>query len=228
MRDCVFLVADSHMQAAFSAFLSLEHKAEKLGCAPFRFNSESDLVLAGNDPEVFRRGHHLLRPYLRTHRHAALVLDFAFGHKLRAHDITETLAKNMQAVGWEPGRFVIVLIVPELEQWFWQDDPSVQQEVFFRDLPPGERATAGSLREFIAAQADGEGSLWQSGQPKPRDPKQALERALIAFRRRSSPPALFAEVFRRISVQRCQDPAFLTLRAALQAWFPAVSGEVRA
>jgi hypothetical protein len=225
MRDCVFLVADSHMQAAFTSFLSLEHKAQKLGCGPFRFNAESDLVLAGNDPAVHRRGHELLRPYLRTHRYAVLALDFAFGHQLQPSEITSELTKNMQGVGWDLSRFVVILIVPELEQWFWQDDPSVQEEVLLRDLSPAERAAQGSLRAFLASQSDGHHSLWPPDQPKPRDPKEAMQRAMVAFRRRSSPPAIFGEVFRRVSVTRCQDPAFCTLRTALATWFPAAPTE---
>lgn len=220
MRDCVFLVADSHMQATFSAFLSLEHKAQKLGCGPFRFNAETDLVLARNDPEVFRRGHELLRPYLRTHRHAVAALDFAFGHCLTAAQIVAEISKNLQSAGWEPARFAVVLINPELEQWFWQDEPSVQQEVLMRDLSPEERSTLPSLREFLKSERDASGSLWPEGHPKPRDPKEAMGRAIITYRRRSSPPAIFGEVFRRISPQRCQDPAFATLRTALQTWFP--------
>lgn len=208
------------MQATFSAFLSLEQKAQKLGCGPFRFNAETDLITAGNDPAVYRRGHELLRRYLKTHRYAVVALDFAFEHRLSQVELMAEISRNVQSVGWDVARFAVVLIVPELEQWFWQDPPTVQQEILQADLSPNERADQLPLRELLRSETDAAGSLWPEGSAKPRDPKAAVQRAVIALRRRASAPAIFGEVFRRVSVQRCQDPAFMTLRSALQTWFP--------
>jgi len=66
MRDCVFLVADSNMAAAFRGFFTRERFERSLGCGMFGFDPREDLIVdeAGSDPGVYGRAHELLRPYL--------------------------------------------------------------------------------------------------------------------------------------------------------------------
>ena len=214
MRDCVFLVADSHMETVFKTFLGLPHRHEKLGTASFSFNAESDLVLAGNDPAVYRNGPSLIHGHQRTHRHAVLVLDFQFEHEKKPDEMIAELTSAMVSSGWDAARFQIVLIQPELEAWLWQDNPNIEK-VFFRNLNPMEKAKApSSLRQWLCDQR-----LWPTECVKPPDPKKAMQKAADTFRA-GSQMAVFTEVFRNISVHGCQDEAFHTLRDALRRWFP--------
>lgn len=224
MRDCVFLVADGHMRAVFSAFLGLAHKHTKLGTSPFGFDAERDLICSGsrdsgNDPLVMKHGPSLLRPYKETHRHAVVVLDFAFEHKKTPQEIIAELKRAMIGAGWEDSRFEVVVIQPELEVWLWQDNPCLQ-EIFYRNLSPQERASTPPLRDWLREQ-----TLWPDCHPKPPDPKSAMKQAASAFRA-GSPSAVFSEVFRRISTHGCQDVAFHSLRDALRRWFPVPKEEV--
>ncbi len=213
MRDCVFLVADSHMETVFKTFLGLRHRHEKLGTAPFRFDAERDLLLAGNDPAVYRKGHDFLQSYRRTHRYAVLVLDFQFEHQKKPDEIVAEMTSKMIANGWNAEQIQVVLIQPELEAWLWQDNPNIQ-EVFFRNLSPTEKPKAPALRQWLCDQR-----LWPMECVKPPDPKTAMMKAAEEFRA-GAPMAVFTEVFRRVSVHGCQDAAFHTLRDALKRWFP--------
>jgi hypothetical protein len=80
MRDCIFLLADKNMQAAFEGFLMRKAFHLSIGCGIFSFNPSKDIAVAAgdNDPGLYKRGHELLRTYQSTHSHAAVVLDNAW------------------------------------------------------------------------------------------------------------------------------------------------------
>jgi hypothetical protein len=73
----------------------------------------------------------------------------------------------------------------------------------------GDRSSGVDLRGF-SINADG----------KPDRPKEELD-ALVPVHRQPRSSALYEKVTARISLRRCNDPAFSRLRATLEAWFPA-------
>jgi hypothetical protein len=77
VRDCIFLLADLGMVAAFKGFFSRPGFHQALGIAPFKINLQSDIICdnADNDPGVYVRAHELLRPYQTSHQNAVIVLD---------------------------------------------------------------------------------------------------------------------------------------------------------
>lgn len=95
---------------------------------------------------------------------------------------------------------------PELEAWVWSDSSQVVSCLGWRaDLP--------DLRQWLA-----ENGFWPSPFSKPPDPKSAVERVLRELRKpRSS--AIYAQLARRVSLQRCTDPAFLKFRHIMREWF---------
>ena len=75
------------------------------------------------------------------------------------------------------------------------------------------------MREWLE-----EKGLWNAGMLKPADPKKAVEDVLkISKTPRSS--AIYRQITNRVSVKRCQDPAFQKLCSALQQWFPSHGGQ---
>ncbi|HEU5406403.1 MAG TPA: hypothetical protein VFU48_01450 [Nitrospira sp.] len=60
---------------------------------------------------------------------------------------------------------------------------------------------------------------WPDGEPKPTDPKNAVEVTLGLTRTRRS-GAIYGRIVERISPRSCSDPAFVKLRDALRRWFP--------
>ena len=208
MRDCVFLLADGTMEAMFKAFLGRQQSHGSLGCGAFSFDPGKDLVVDArdNDPGVFRRAHQFLDPYRTTHRHAVVVLDNAWEGSPGVNAIMEGIGKRLAQSGWDQQRYAVIVIEPELEAWIWQDNQHV--ETAFRYCGPP------TLRVFLQ-----QSNHWPAGQPKPSDPKAAVEH--VVKRCQPGPKLVtFRKIMGKVSVRGCVDPAFQRLAAALRQWFP--------
>lgn len=208
MRDCIFLVADKNMQAAFEGFLTRQAFHLSLGCGTFDFDPRQDLrVAAGdNDPGLYTRGHELLRPFQATHRRAVVVLDAEWDGSPGADEITEHLSGQIAATGWEPDLFAVIVIDPELENWIWQQNDHVAKGLGFSD------------RQALMADPDLQ-QAWPAEQAKPASPKETLE-TLLRKRRIPRSSAIYRRITSQTSIKHCQDAAFQALVEVLQRWFP--------
>jgi hypothetical protein len=212
MRDCVFLLADKNMQAAFEGFLGRPGFHQSLGCGTFNFDPRQDILVAAgdNDPGLYIRGHELLRPFQTTYRHAVVVLDAEWEGSPGKNAITEHLAKNLKSIGWAEGIFAVIVIDPELENWIWQQNDHVARGLGF-----------GSSKELMA-DPDLQ-RAWPATQSKPSSPKETLE-TLLKKRRIPRSSAIYKQITSQVSIRRCQDSAFHAMLVALRAWFPLENG----
>jgi len=208
VRDCIFLLADLGMVAAFQGFFSRQNFHYTLGTAPFRFDPKQDIICdrAGNDPGVYTRAHELLRPYQSSHQHAVIVLDNAWDGSPGVDKIRVDISSKMEQVGWDRNRFVVIVIDPELEAWMWQDNPHIAKAFRFDKSP--------SLRMWLYKQG-----LWPLNSPKPPDPKLAFEKTLKVSKAKI-PSVVFKKICSEVSVKHCVDEAFGLLKSTLQNWFP--------
>lgn len=209
MRDCVFLVADKNMEAAFMGFLGRSQFHQSLGCGVFEFDAKQDLfpAVGNNDPGLYSRAHELLGSYRQTHRHAVVVLDEEWNGSPGARKIETKIRQDLEQSGWDKEKIEVIVICPELEAWVCLDSPIVEEVFGCKKLEIG-------LRNYL----EGE-NLWQAGQPKPSDPKQGIDKITkLARLPRSS--SHYKQITGKISVKKCIDPAFKRLQGALQRWFP--------
>ena len=207
MRDCIFLLADTNMEAAFKGFLCRDQFHQSLGCGAFDFDAGQDLVVASgdSDPGLYTRGHQLLKPYLQTHIHAILVLDSEWDGSPGAEAIDAHISANLYQSGWSEDSCKVIVIDPELENWIWQRNDHVAKALGL-----------GSALEFSNALSS---DIWPEGQAKPHRPKETLEAVLRANRiPRSS--SIYKNITSRVSVGGCEDNSFQLLRTTLQTWFP--------
>lgn len=207
-RDCVFLVADSNMKACIEGFLGRPQFHRNLGTGPFTFESRQDLIVGDgrNDPGVYIHAHELLRPYLKSHRYAVIILDCEWDGSPGSECILRDIQNRMQSNGWTEERFAIIAIDPELEAWIWQDSPHIDAALGFKG--------PGKLRERLLQ--DG---TWPAGARKPPRPKEAIDAVLRSARTpRSS--SLYRKITEKVSVRSCSDPSFAVLIEALRSWFP--------
>lgn len=214
MRDCVFLLADKNMEATFIGFLTREQFNLSLGIRQFEFDLAEDLIVdvSGNDPGVYTRAHEFLRPYQRTHRYAIIVLDNAWEGSPGVTAIENNIKVNMLKTGWDEENFAVIVIDPELEVWIWQDSPHVAAAFLFKQNIP--------LRKWLEARG-----LWDASEPKPSDPKKAVEETLkISKTPRSS--AIYRKITSRVSVKGCTDQAFQRLCSTMQQWFSIEEGQL--
>lgn len=205
-RELIILVADGTMRAVFAAFF--ERKFHHiLACSEFDFNPRTDLVHdpLNTDGGVHRRCHDILRPYLRTHRRALVVLDQQFGGERPADEVRGQIEHLLNINGWA-GRAAAAVIEPELEVLLWQDNLNVERAL---------RHRGSSLRQLLAQ--DG---CWPHGAAKPKAPKQVIQ-ALIRANRAGPPMAVYSKIASTVSTAGCVDPAFHRVRDTLRAWFPA-------
>ena len=208
MRDAIFLLADSNMEATFVGFLTRDGYHHSLQCRPIEFDPRVDIIVdaGGNDPGVYTRAHELLRPFSNTHRYAVIVLDSEWEGSPGTERIRQHISDNLLRSGWDQDRFVVIVIDPELEAWIWINSLHVAQAFQF--------STFNELRELIIGKG-----LWKDGAAKPMRPKEAIELALRqAHIPRSS--AIYKNIISHASIIGCSDASFRLLRRMLIHWFP--------
>jgi hypothetical protein len=207
MRDCVFLVADSQIQAMLRGFLGRDSFHLSLGCGAFDVDPTVDIVVDPNrDPGVYSRGFQMLASFTTTHRRAVVILDAEWEGSPGAGPIRDKIGRELEA-SW--GEYIVIVLEPEIEAWLWQDNQHVVGA-----LGAGNYA---ALRAELEAR-----NLWRAGELKPFRPKEAVEFVLKRARIPRS-AALYGQIAGRVSVKACVDPAFLSLRETLEAWFGAPS-----
>ncbi len=96
--------------------------------------------------------------------------------------------------------------------WVWSGSPHVGKVL-------GWNEGTGALRGWLC-----EHGLCPEGEAKPPDPKLALKRAMKE-KNCSPTAATFKELAEKVSLRKCEDPAFLEVRETLQGWFPGFKGE---
>lgn len=212
MRDCIFLLADTNMQAAFEGFFTRKGFHQSLDCGNFDFDPRQDIRVASgdNDPGLYTRGHELLRPFLRSHRRAVVVLDSEWDGSPGKDGITDHLTGQIAATGWSDDRFIVIVIDPELENWIWQQNDHVARGLGFGDC------------NELMADTDLQ-TVWPLGQAKPFSPKKILE-SLLRKKRIPRSSAIYKQITSQVSVKHCQDAAFQRLREAFRIWFPKENG----
>lgn len=215
MRDIVWLIPDLECQATIKGFLERPDFHLSLECGAFHFSIQDDLLrdAQGKDPGVWKRAHEFLRGKQYTHRYAVIILDNAWEGSPGPIRIEQNIVRNMRSCGWDQARFEVIVIDPELETWIWQDSPLLDQ-AFEHVRPPSLRQKLATVTHKSSGQV-----LWPQGEPKPPDPKEAVETVLSMYRLGPASP-VFNEIASKVGVGQCQDPAFQKLIAALQRWFP--------
>lgn len=202
VSDLIVLVANKDMELTVSGLLE---RPQALAMRTVAFDVYRH---PQRDPGCRLRSADFLRSFSRQYANALVMFDRegCGGGEARRQEIESAVEERLGGAGWQ-GRAAAIVVDPELESWVWSDSPEVARVL-------GWEAAATSLRTWL----ENEG-IRDRGEPKPRRPKEAMERALRHARRpRSS--SLFFELARRVSVRRCTDPAFEKFKHTMQGWFP--------
>lgn len=199
--DLVCLVADSDMKAAIE---QLFERPKSLGTRDFKFKV---LKHQKHDPGCFKNSEEILDLYCSDTEHALVILDYDWGG-VPASNGSELEGKLEQSLNkrYEEGWAKAVVIEPELEAWVFSTSPHVAKILGW----PSNQ----DLRSFLTSS-----DLWMPEEPKPNDPKVALETAL---RRRQIPrsPSIYRQLAERVSTRSCTDRSFVRLKSLLKGWFP--------
>lgn len=200
------------METMIGHFLGRKDFHQKLGCAPFVFDRRRDFVPAPHhDSEVPLRAGALLQPWRGEYRRAIVVMDHAYDNALPVDEIHKRIGEQLEGI-WP--QFAVVVIEPELENWFWSDHTEVIKKALVWRPRSGDDRTPRQVLE--------EAGLWLPDEAKPEDPKAAVEH----LHKMKYIGDMSNGIFRRFaeavpSVRRCTDASFQHLMATLTAWFPA-------
>ena len=200
MKDLVILVPDKNIEFALRGALG---RPEALAIRPITHEYRPHM---GRDGGARATGVDVLARERRRFNHALLVFDLegcGAEPDRSAADLESELDARLQVL-WG-GLAKAIVIAPEADVWVWGSDNALRQ-AFNWPLELGIRDWLKS--EGFAFDACG----------KPARPKEALD-AMRPVHRQPRSSALYEKITGRISLQRCADPAFRRLRAALQAWF---------
>ncbi|MFF9040994.1 hypothetical protein ACF090_36655 [Streptomyces sp. NPDC014892] len=207
----VFYVADQAMKAMIGAFLNRREIHHSIGCGPFVFEGQRDIKVAPNkDSELPLRAGALLQPWRGEYRRAIVVQDHAYDNPLPPDEIRKRIGEQLED-HWP--QYAVVVIEPELENWFWSDHTEVIKKALLWRPRKGDDRTPRQVLE--------DAGLWESGKDKPADPKGAVEYLHKIKYTGPKNPGFYARFAEQVpSVRRCTDPSFQHLMATLAAWFP--------
>lgn len=185
-----------------SAVSGLRASRERLGIRPISF--DPPYVHNKRDPGIYRLSHEFLRPLQRTATYALVVFDRdGCGSTQTREDLERQVETRLAQNGWLH-RSAVIVIDPELENWVWNDSPHVAAALGWQH---------DQLHRWLT-----EGGYCQAGALKPSNPKECVEEALrLKGIPRSS--AIYFNIARQVSFDRCTDPAFIKLRETFAAWF---------
>jgi len=199
-KDLVILAADKQMEYALRGILGRD---QSLGIRQLQVEY---IPHPNKDPGCRSVAEKFLRPFHQDFAHALVIFDHhgAGRPDSAADELEKEVEDRLRKSGWED-RAQCIVIEPELEVWVWSDSPQVKRCLEWdREI---------RLREWLQ-----ERGRWEPGKEKPGQPKEALERVL----RETGLPrssALFRKLAERMSLQRCNDRAFVKLRRILREWF---------
>lgn len=200
-EQLVVLVADVNMEFTLKGLLS---RSEALDIEPVTFRV---LVHPERDPGCYLRAPEFMRPFRHRYEHALVLFDReGSGRDPLSREALERDLERRLKPDWGE-KAAVIAFDPELEIWWWSDSPHVDEVIGWKGRDP-------ELRAWLV-----EEGFASSLNAKPERPKEAVEKALrLARKPRSS--ALYRRLAERVSLRRCQDPAFLRFCELLRRWFP--------
>ncbi len=199
--DLVAVVADKDMEFAMRGILS-RRRALQIREVTVDIFSHPE-----HDPGCYLRAHTFLASMVKRYAKAIVLFDregCGAEHKGREQLEIEVESKLADS-GWA-GRSKVVVVDPELEIWVWSNSPHVAEIL-------GWKEQHAALPRWLC-----ERQLWRGGEIKPRVPKAAME---VVLRHAGLPRSAsrYRQLAEKVSLERCQDAAFLKLKQTLREWF---------
>ncbi|MEW8957709.1 hypothetical protein MHOCP_21740 [Moorella humiferrea] len=201
IKDLVALVADKNMEYTIKGLLT---RPQALGIRQLTCDC---FVHPENDPGCLLRGHDFLRSIANNYTHALVMLDHkgCGRERLSRKQLEKQLEERLSQSGWG-NRAAAIVISPELEIWVWSNSPHVDRII-------GWTSGETDLRSWLVREG-----FPQDHKGKPKQPKEAFERALRQTGKpRSS--SLYYQLATSVSLESCINPAFIKLKATLRKWF---------
>jgi hypothetical protein len=203
MKDLVVLVPGKDEESAVKGILTRHASLAIKKVDPTIF------IHPGKDSGCLLNGSEFLRPFTKQYAHALIMLDReGCGRETRTREELEIqIEDHLKRSGWDD-RAASIVIDPELEIWIWTESPHVPKAL-------GWETDMHSLMKWLI-----DNRFLSAGERKPKHPKEAMEK-ILRMKKKPRSSAIYLELAKKVSLQRCQDPAFLKLKKKLVSWFSA-------
>ena len=208
--DVVILCPDGAWPQALGAILD---RHQSLGIRALRRKFVLD-PLRDSSPQAVE----LLRPYQGASEKVMVVRDFhgSGWEDLGIDTLKDRLREQLQAGGWNPNDFEVIVADPELETWLRIPSPHLRTLV--EERARKNRDQISRWRDEIEQVLKNRGGLNESG--KPKAPKEVF-RDFLSFYGIPPSNALFEYLGKRESLHRCASYSFLQFVGVVRGWFPA-------
>jgi len=201
MKDLIVLTADSNIKFCLEGLLP--RVPNSLGCHNFDYDI---FVHPLRDPGCRTQSDEYLRSFVYQYRYCLVVFDKegAGGRGKNRLELQQEVEQALSVNGWE-GRWEVIVIDPEIENWIWVKSPRLAQASGWSDV--------GDLYEWLS-----ERRFIVPGESKPTRPKEAFELALRKTKKKRS-SAIYKNIAEKVTFKDCNDLAFLEMRNTLINWF---------
>lgn len=204
VRKLLVVVPDRHLRASLETLIGQRWNDLGMRPEPFEVRRHPD-----SDPGCLRTAVAFLRALEHDYERVLVVFDHdGCGSGDSPEEIQRRVEADLAANGWR-GRSKAIVIAPELEAWVWGRSQGALRAL-------GWKAGFPALRNWLAGQG-----RWPATEPKPPDPKKAVE-LVLRLRHRVPDARFFRSLAAAADFADCRDRAFRELRATLCAWYPPV------
>ena len=204
MKDLIMLTADKNTEFLLQGLVP--RIPEKFSTKNFDFDI---FVHPKRDPGCIQ-AHDFLRDFLGEYEYALVIFDFEGCGGKNYEETKQEVKEKMEINGWKE-RCEVIILDPEIENWIWIESKFVSRYTDFGD-------SYKILKEWLV-----ENNFLQTGETKPKRPKEAFEKALKTKKiQRSS--SIYKKMSQNVfSFEKCQDIAFKEFTCTLIKWFPATT-----
>jgi hypothetical protein len=207
MKDLLIFTADADAEAFIKGILD---RRLALQTGNFSFDVKRHPL---RDSGMIQSGAELVRNEKGRYKKIILIWDYhGSGKEFRFSPAESSceMQNKLDSFTWKNNSFVVQL-VPELEQWLWHCESSLQKHFGITD----ENLKKWSL-EYANLQKNSIEQVWQ------KQPKELFEYLVRRKLKRTISPRDFAEIGKQASIvglEKCE--TFLSLVSCLREWFPA-------
>lgn len=199
--DLIVVAADPVMSKMVTKLLEVRTIALNIRDITFEVVTDQH-----NDPGVFSDPCRLLTGFEGKARHAIALLDCAWDGTPGKAQIESKIAQDFDKQ-FKDGWARAIAIEPELEVWVFAKEAHLKNAINWTDAET-------SPRQWLESQGE-----WASDDPKPHDPKSALQK-LCTKQRIPFAGRIHTHIAQHSGFADCVDSSFLRLRSLLQEWFP--------
>jgi hypothetical protein len=201
MNELIILVPCIDIETVLDTLLT--YRTNDLKITPINFKI---LRHPNRDSGCCKDAVNSIRPFIKSYKYALVVFDKHGSGKDEdvKKNIEETIEEELGKNGWKD-KCACIVIEPELENWVWVKSDHIAHSLGWKNWK--------ELYSWLIKEKH-----WTEGNPKPKDPKDAMDTVLRICQKRHS-ASIFKNITQNVTFESCIDTSFFKLKTVLNRWF---------